>query len=86
MTVIVALVKNKFCYEFRLKGDFHTSYGFGETKEEALSDAEYGSFRFDDIAVSRCLGKGNWRLDRDPQDGDLWVTEVKSEVKSSKPV
>jgi hypothetical protein len=60
---LVTRIKDRYCHEYRRKGDPRSSFGFGETEEEARAEAVYGPQQHGDASIDRSLGFGNWRLE-----------------------
>ena len=71
----VKTVSQQYCHEYRLRRDIHTSYGFGDTPEEARADAVYGSDDGNNHARDHSLGFGDWRVQEDSK-GEHWINRI----------
>jgi hypothetical protein len=72
---LVTIIKDKFCHEYRILGDIHSSYGFGDSEAEARAKSVYGSDQKGSTARDHPLGFGCWRIEI-AEDGALFIDEA----------
>jgi hypothetical protein len=70
---LIKTVRQSYAHEYRQLGDLHTSYGFGETPEDAREDALYGTGG--NAARDHGQGFGDWKVQED-RDGEHWLIQI----------